>query len=244
MVNDKNILITGVSKGLGLKTAKLLLEKGYNVFGISRSVTDQVKVLLDSYGPRFEHLQFDLTNTADVRDVIFKSWIGFNRPIHGLVNNAAVAYDDISTNAVLNSIEKMFRVNVYSPMILTKYFLRNCLLNDHQGSVVHVSSISVHTGYKGLSMYAATKGALEAYSKNIAREWGERGHRSNCLVAGFMPTEMSSTLSKEQMERIYKRTSMKKGVSIHSVASTVEFLLSKESESITGQNIHVDNGTI
>ena len=51
-------------------------------------------------------------------------------------------------------------------------------------------SEGVHTGYKGLSMYASTKGALEAFSKNIAREWGEIGVRSNCLVAGFMETEM------------------------------------------------------
>ena len=111
-------------------------------------------------------------------------------------------------------------------------------------SILHLSYISVHTGYKGLSMYASTKGSLEAFSKNTAREWGELGIRSNCLVAGFMETEMSSTLSTDQKNRIYKRTSMKRPVDVFSVAETIFFLISNEAKSITGQNIFVDNGTI
>ena len=72
-------------------------------------------------------------------------------------------------------------------------------------------------------MYASTKGALEAFSKNTAREWGEIGIRSNCLVAGFMETEMSSSLSENQKKRIYQRTSMKQPVDINSVAETIVF---------------------
>ena len=129
-------------------------------------------------------------------------------------------------------------------MMLTKLVIRQMLLHSTKGSIVHISSISVHTGYKGLSMYASTKGALEAFSKNTAREWGERGIRSNCLVAGFMETEMSSALSENQKSRIYQRTSMKQPVDINSAADTIRFLLSDEAKSITGQNVHVDNGTI
>jgi 3-oxoacyl-[acyl-carrier protein] reductase len=129
-------------------------------------------------------------------------------------------------------------------MVLTKYSLRNMLLHKTKGSIIHISSISVHTGYKGLSMYASTKGALEAFSKNIAREWGELGIRSNCIVSGFMETEMSSSLNHDQKNRIYNRTSLKKPVDISSVAETVSFLISDAASSITGQNINVDNGTI
>ena len=93
-------------------------------------------------------------------------------------------------------------------------------------------------------MYASTKGALEAFSKNTSREWGELGIRSNALVAGFMETEMSSTLSKDQKSRIFKRNSLKLPTTTKSVAETVLFLLSDASESVTGQNIHVDSGTI
>ena len=93
-------------------------------------------------------------------------------------------------------------------------------------------------------MYASSKGAIEAFSKDTAREWGQLGIRSNVVVPGFMETKMSSTLTSEQKERIYNRTSLKSATSVRSVAETVAFLLSEKAFSITGQNIYVDNGTI
>lgn len=138
----------------------------------------------------------------------------------------------------------MFDINVFTPMLITKYVLRNMLLHKVQGSIVHISSISVHTGYKGLSMYAASKGALEAFSKNTAREWGELGIRLNTIVAGFMEISMSESLDESQKGRIYKRTSLKKPTELKSVANMIHLLLSHRSNSITGQNIHVDSGTI
>ena len=129
-------------------------------------------------------------------------------------------------------------------MIMVKYVIRNMIFNRVKGSIVHLSSISVHTGYKGLSMYASTKGALEAFSKNTSREWGVKGIRSNCLVAGFMKTDMSSTLNEDQINRIFNRNSMKTPTSKKSVSETIEFLISDKANSITGQNMFVDSGTI
>ena len=239
-----NILLTGASKGLGLKTTESLLNKGWKVYAISRSKTENLNELLLQYPDNLKWLQYDLADGENIRQTVFKDWISFDTPIHGFVNNAALAYDDIITNLNLVSLEKMYRLNVFAPMILTKFVLRQMLLHNIKGSIVHISSISVHTGYKGLAMYASTKGALEAFSKNTAREWGEKGIRSNCLVAGFMETEMSSTLSDSQKNRIYQRTSMKQPVDVESVAETIGFLLSDGAKSITRQNIHVDNGTI
>ena len=239
-----NILLTGASKGLGLMILKVLLEDGHSVYTLSRSSSVGLKELITKYPQRIKWLKFDLGNFENLRKIIFRDWIGYNTKIHGLVNNAAMAYDDIVTNLNYDLLQKMYCVNVFAPMLLTKYSLRQMLLHKIGGSIIHLSSVSVHTGYKGLSMYASTKGALEAFSKNTAREWGVKGIRSNCLVAGFMETDMSSTLSLSQKNRIYNRTSMKKPVDVNSVADTIKFLLSDESKSITGQNICVDNGTI
>jgi len=239
-----NILLTGVSKGLGLLITETLLKNGDTVFGLSRSRTKELDNIINEFPETFNWHNYDISNTENIRDIIIKKWIGFKTPIHGFVNNAATAYDDIITNLNIEQLEKMYKVNVFAPMLLTKYVLRQMLLHQIKGSIIHISSISVHTGYKGLAMYASTKGALEAFSKNTAREWGELGIRSNCLVAGFMETEMSASLTEEQKNRIYRRTSLKKAVNLRSVASMVAFLLSDKADSITGQNIHVDAGTI
>ena len=238
-----NILLTGISKGLGLSTAKVLLKKGHIIYGLSRSTTSELKDLKSKYSNTLHLLQYDLQDSDKIRKKIFKEFLK-GVSLNAFINNAALAYDDIITNAQVEPLNHMFGVNVYSPIILTKYSIRNMILNKIKGSIIHISSISVHTGYKGLSMYAASKGALEAFSKNTAREWGGLGIRSNCIVSGFMDTEMSSTLSESQKNRIYNRTSLKKPVNPDSIAATISFLISDEAESVTGQNIFVDSGTI
>jgi 3-oxoacyl-[acyl-carrier protein] reductase len=239
----KTILLTGVSKGLGLEILKSLLADGNIVYGISRSYTKELVDIKQSFKDKFIHLHYDISVNSDISDLsryILKNRIKFD----SFINNAAVAYDDIITNANFEKLDLMFKTNVLNPIMITKFILRNFILNNVHGSIVHISSISAHTGYKGLSMYAASKGAIEAFSKNTAREWGEFSIRSNCLVAGFMETDMSSGLSLDQKDRIYKRTSLKKETDKNSVVSTVKFLISDSANSITGQNIFVDSGTI
>ena len=231
-----NILVTGCSRGVGLEICRVLLEEGHIVYGVSRSYSNEFRMLEEKYESKLFFKSVDLSDTTNIHKIIFKEFLTNSVPLDGYVNNAAVAYDDIITNLQIDKLRVMYNVNVFSPMLLTKYAI--------QGSIIHISSISVHTGYKGLSMYASSKGALEAFSKDTAREWGQLGIRSNVVVPGFMETAMSSSLTEEQKDRIYKRTSLKQATDVRSVAETVAFLLSKKACSITGQNIFVDNGTI
>ena len=239
-----NILVTGCSRGVGLEICRVLLEQGHTVYGIARNYTDDFKELAIRYKDRLFFKSVDLSAPAEIHQEVFKGFVTNRITLDGVVNNAAMAYDDIVTNLKLEKLEAMYAVNVFAPMMITKYAIRNMLLHRKKGCIVHISSISAHTGYKGLAMYASSKGALEAFSKDTAREWGELGIRSNVVVPGFMETEMSASLTPEQKDRIFKRTSMKQATSVRSVAETTVFLLSEKACSITGQNIHIDNGTI
>lgn len=239
-----NILVTGCSRGVGLEICRVLLEQGHTVYGVARNYTDDFKELAIRYKDRVFFKSVDLSDPAEIQQQVFKEYVTNRIALDGVVNNAAMAYDDIVTNLKLEKLGAMYAVNVFAPMMITKYAIRNMLLHRKKGCIVHISSISAHTGYKGLAMYASSKGALEAFSKDTAREWGELGIRSNVVVPGFMETEMSASLTQEQKDRIYKRTSMKQATSVRSVAETTVFLLSEKACSITGQNIHIDNGTI
>lgn len=240
----KWIIVTGDSRGVGREIVRQLLEEtDYGVIGISRSSEESAEELIKKHPLRFVPISFDLTNTNDIKQLYIQR-IRKVGPIYGLVNNSAMAYDDIISNLQIDQLQNMFQVNVFAAMHLSKYAIRDMLLHKTQGSIVHISSISAHTGYKGLSMYAGSKAAMEAFSKSLAREWGSKGIRSNCVVPGFMETSISSTLTRDQKERIYQRTSLKKETDISSVASTVLFLLSDKAKSITGSVMHVDNGTI
>lgn len=239
-----NILVTGCSRGVGLEISKVLLEQGNMVYGVARTHTDEFKALESKYAGHLFFKSIDLSDSEGARKRVFKEYLTNDIVLDGYVNNAAIAYDDIVTNLNLDRLKAMYEVNVFTPMVVTKYAIRNMLLHKTKGSIVHISSISVHTGYKGLAMYASSKGALEAFSKDIAREWGQLGIRSNVVVPGFMATAMSASLTDEQRSKIYARTSLKTATDVHSVAETVAFLLSEKACSITGQNIHVDNGTI
>lgn len=239
-----NILVTGASRGVGLAICQVLLAQNISVYAISRSYSEDLNHLKERYPDTFFHKSVDLSLPDSIHKEVFKEFVSNKIPLNGFVSNAALAYDDIITNLNLNHLEVMFNTNVFSPMVITKYAIRNMLFNKVSGSIVHISSISAHTGYKGLAMYASSKGAMESFSKNTAREWGELGIRSNVVVPGFMETAMSESLSSEQKDRIYKRTSLKRPTDIFSVAEMVAFLLSEKAVSITGQNIHVDSGTI
>ena len=224
----KTILLTGDSRGVGLSIKNKLINSGYNIIGISRNSDD---------------IKYDLSDVDGIKELYNKK-IKKQGPIYGYINNAALAYDDIITNLKFEDLERMYRVNVFSPMMLTRCVIRDMLLNKTKGNIIHISSISVHTGYKGLSMYASTKGALEAFSKNTAREWGSLGIRSNVVCPGFMDTDMSSGLNDKQKKKIFNRNSRRIPVVVNDVAETVKFLMSDESNGITGQVLHVDNGTI
>ena len=239
----KTIVVTGDSRGVGLSITNLLLERGYQVIGLSRKQSQQSIGLQKNFEETYTHIDFDLSNVGDIKE-LYKKELKPLGPIHGIVNNAAIAYDDIITNLDLDSLEEMYRINVFSPMMLTKFVLRDMLLHRTKGTILHISSISAHTGYKGLAMYASTKGAIEAFSKNTAREWGALGIRSNIICPGFMDTDMSASLSDDQKNRIFNRNSRKKPIEVIDIANTVLFLVDDMSSGITGEIIHVDNGTI
>lgn len=239
-----NIIVTGATRGLGLEISKRLLAKGHTLYAVSRKRNDDFDALVALFPNNLNFIPHNLSDIKGIKEAIFAKLVEDKVVIHGYVNNAAISYDDLLTNLNIDKLQEMINVNQIAPMVMTKYVIRNMLLHQTKGCIVHISSISAHTGFKGLSMYASTKGALEAYSKNTAREWGSLGIRSNCVVCGFMETDMTNMMTEDQKSKIHKRAALKEATDLGSVSDTVSFLLGDESKSITGQHIFVDGGVI
>ena len=137
----KNVLLTGGSRGLRLEITKIFLSEGWTVYNISRT-----KPPLEH--ENLYHKKIDLSKTDTLKKEIFKEYITIKTPIHAVIHNAAIAYDDIVTNAKLEPLTQMYNVNVLSPIMMNRESIRNMLFNKINGSIVFISSISSMTGYQ------------------------------------------------------------------------------------------------
>jgi 3-oxoacyl-[acyl-carrier protein] reductase len=236
-----NVIVTGSCRGLGIDICKTLLNDGYTVIGISRTISDDFKVLLEMYKDKLHHYVFDLSNTAKIKDLCADIIEEYGRP-YGLINNAALGTDGILGTMHESDISNVIKVNIEAPILLSKYLSRSMLIN-RRGRIVNISSIIANTGYNGLSVYAASKSALVGFSKSLAREVGRAGITVNVVAPGFMETSMTADLKGEQLEKIKRRSALKNLADSKHVAQTIAFLLSDSGDSITGATFTIDAGS-
>jgi len=230
---------------LGLGIARTLIRTGYRVVAIARKETDHLKAVIDEA----EHLNpgslrfvsFDLAAIAEIPELVRKLRRDLG-PIYGLVNNAAVGFDGALPLMHNSQIEQLIRLNVVSPIILTKYVVRS-MMADGGGRIVNVSSIIGFTGYSGLSVYGATKAAMIGFTRSLAREVGRKGVNVNSVAPGFLDTEMTKELDDDQRQKIARRSALRSLPAVEDVANAVEFLLGDGSKSITGTVLTVDAGS-
>jgi 3-oxoacyl-[acyl-carrier protein] reductase len=163
-------------------------------------------------------------------------------PIYGLVNNAAVGTDGVLATMHNSKIETLVRVNTLSPIVLTKYVVRQ-MMADGGGRIVNVSSIIGFTGYSGLSVYGATKASMLGFTRSLAREVGRLGVNVNAVAPGFMDTEMTQGLEGEQRAKVARRSALRRLPEVDDVANAVDFLLGEGGKSITGTVLTVDAGS-
>jgi 3-oxoacyl-[acyl-carrier protein] reductase len=126
-------------------------------------------------------------------------------------------------------------------MVMTKAVVRT-MMADGGGRIVNISSVVAFTGYKGLSVYSATKASLIGFTRSLAREVGRLGVNVNAIAPGFVDTEMTRTLTPEHRDQIVRRSALKRLVEVEDVANAVEFLLSDRAKNITGTVVTVDAG--
>lgn len=241
---QKNVIVTGGSRGLGLAIAQNLATAGYQVIAIARQETDQLACAtrpkqLDRKGSIF-FKAFDLEETSGIPSLVKDLRKEFGS-IHGLVNNAGLGTSGILATMHDSQIQRLVRLNTVSPIVLTKYVVRS-MMADGGGRIVNIASIVSFTGYSGLSVYSATKASIVGFTKSLAREVGPLGITVNAVAPGFLDTEMTESLGESQREQIVRRSALHRLAEVDDVANAVEFLLSDQARNITGVVLPVDAG--
>jgi 3-oxoacyl-[acyl-carrier protein] reductase len=161
--------------------------------------------------------------------------------LYGLVNNAGAGTHGVLGNMRDQDIEGLIRLNVLSPIFLTKYVIRS-MMTERSGRIINIASVVAFTGYSGLSVYGATKASLIGFTRSLAREIGQLGITVNAIAPGFIDTAMTKELNQSQREQIMRRSALRRMADAIDVARSVEFLLGEAGRNITGTVLTVDAG--
>lgn len=219
----KKVVVTGVSRGLGLALSKALLAEGYGVIGLGRGESPAFLTLEADYPGQIAYVQADMTELHALSDIarhISKAY----GPIYGLVNNAGIGAAGVLATMHQADMEKVIATNLLGPMTLTKYLMR-AMLARKEGRIVNISSISAQTGFHAMSVYAASKAGLEGFSRALSREAGKYNITVNCVAPGFLDTDMTEGFDGDQLASIRRRAPLGLPTS-EQVAGAVIYLLS------------------
>jgi 3-oxoacyl-[acyl-carrier protein] reductase len=235
------LVVSGAGRGLGQAIALHRLEQGDTVCALSRTPTDFVRRALDDHADRFffEPVRIDDHRAVEAFVRVVADRFG---GIDGLVNNAAIVRDGLLATAPYEDIDSVVDTNLRGTLFLTRACLRAMLAGRKGGRIINISSIAAGRGFRGLSVYAATKAALDAVTRTLAREVGERDITVNSIAPGYLDTAMSAGLGAEERRRILGRTPLGRLGTAADILPAVDFLLSPGAAFITGQVLVIDGG--
>jgi 3-oxoacyl-[acyl-carrier protein] reductase len=239
-----NVVVTGGSRGIGLAISKRLSAAGYNVIAVARRESDGLRDAIQrtvEQGVGGLHFNaFDLSE-IDAIPAFVKALRDRFGAIYGLVNNAGIGTEGLLATMHNTEIEALVRLNITSPIVLTKYVVRQ-MMADGAGRIINMSSIIATTGYNGLSVYGASKAAASGFTRSLAREVGKLGITVNAVAPGFVDTELTQGLSDDQRKRIAGRSALRRLPETDDVARMVEYLLGEGGRNITGSVLTIDAG--
>lgn len=245
LLEGKNAIITGASRGIGKGIAEIFANHGANVaFTYSSSVeaAESLEKELTQKGIKAKAYKSNAASFEEAQKLIEEVTKDFSS-IDILVNNAGITKDNLLMRMSEEDFDKVIEVNLKSIFNMTKAVQRT-MLKQRKGSIVNMSSVVGVKGNAGQANYAASKAGMIGFSKSVALELGSRNIRCNVIAPGFIETEMTDKLDEKTVEGWRKAIPLKRGGSPEDIANACVFLGSDLSAYITGQVINVDGGML
>ena len=239
ILENKNIIITGASGGIGNSIVQKLHDNGANILA-SGTKLEKLEELKKKFQD-IEILKFDISKSDEIEDFVENATSKLGGSLDCIVNNAGITKDNLAIRMNLDEWNKVIEVNLTSTFLLSKFAIKKMLKNK-SGKIVNITSVVGHTGNLGQANYTASKAGIIAMSKSLAIEYSKKNININCISPGFIKTAMTEKIDDKFKEMIISKIPSARLGDPEDIANAVLFLASEQSNYINGETLHVNGG--
>jgi 3-oxoacyl-[acyl-carrier protein] reductase len=234
-MSEEVVFISGASRGIGTAIAEHFANKGHKVIGTSRT-----NFTFNSNNKNLIPISLDITNRDSVNECT--NFLKENNltPLI-LVNNAGITSDQLFLRMKDEDWDNVLATNLTGTFNLTKALIKGMIKNRH-GRIINISSVSGLMGNPGQVNYSSAKAGISGFTKSLAKEVGSRGITVNSIAPGFIETDMTSYLDKDDKQKLIQNIPLNRLGCVNDIAELAIFLASEDASYITGQTISVDGG--
>jgi len=245
LLKDKNVIITGATRGIGKGIAEVFAKNGANIAFTYTSSVDAANALeieLQKLGVKVKGYQSNAADFEAAQTFVADVLKEFGS-VDVLINNAGITKDNLLMRMSEEDFDKVIAINLKSVFNLTKAVIRP-MMKQRNGSIINMSSVVGVKGNAGQANYAASKAGILGFTKSVALELGSRNIRCNAIAPGFIETEMTAKLDEKTVDEWRKAIPLRRGGSPEDIANACVFFASEMSGYITGQTLNVDGGML
>tara|TARA_R110002051_G_scaffold150662_3_gene223237 strand:+ start:919 stop:1668 length:750 start_codon:yes stop_codon:yes gene_type:complete len=246
LLEGKNVIITGASRGIGTGIAQVFADHGANIAFTYSSSEAPALVLekeLMAKGVKAKAYKSNAASYSDSEALVAKVLEDFGGVIDVLINNAGITKDNLLMRMSEEDFDSVIDINLKSVFNMTKAVQRT-MLKQRKGSIINMSSVVGVKGNAGQTNYAASKAGMIGFTKSVALELGSRNIRCNAIAPGFIETEMTDKLDEKVVQGWRDGIPLKRGGSTEDIANACLFFASDLSAYVTGQVLNVDGGML
>lgn len=240
----KYCVVTGAGKGIGKAIAKRFLEEeaaGVAILEYDLALAEATARELDPEGKKVIAIRCDVADSQQVKQAIGETVAAFGR-IDVLVNNAGITRDRIFHKMTDDEWHAVIDVNL-NGVYNTCKFVVPLMRQQMSGSIVNISSTSL-MGNPGQANYAATKAALQGFTRTVAKELARKNVRMNCVAPAYVDTDMMRAVGEEKLDAMISRSPAQRMSQPDEIAAVVAFLSTEDASWVTGQTIFASGGAI
>ena len=237
-LQNKRVLVTGSTQGIGAATALAFAQKGCQVLlnGRRPELPEEIADQLEKIGADYQYFSADVSDEGAVKQ-LFKE-IG---EIDILVNNAGITKDNLLLRMSEEDWDDILNIHLKAVFRLSKRVLKG-MTRARFGRIINISSVVAHFANPGQANYSAAKAGIEAFSRSLAKEMGSRQITVNCIAPGFIATEMTEQLNEDIRKKMNDQVALNRFGEPQDIANAVSFLASDKASYITGNVLHVNGG--